>query len=124
MDLEQQLHADLVTGTDLLNAVDHRVDVPQHLACRDVRRCVIESANGLGAQQSPCPDVEALDSRRGNCLGAQQDAGKRLGVDKRRRLDVQSSDRCLGLRNIGSDVTVESKAALGEKIWDVGLVVA
>ena len=63
MDFEEHVHRDGITGPDSIDAIDHGVDVPEHLGCGHVRRDFLETLDEFGMEQPTCPDLQTLDAR-------------------------------------------------------------
>jgi hypothetical protein len=68
--------------------------------------------------------LKALDERRGDCLGAKQEACNGLGIDKRLGLRIQTSDSVFGVGDVGCSLSPEADASTPEEIGKVGPVVA
>src|SRR6185437_5937791 len=104
---------DGVTFANALEAVDHGVDVPEHLRGGDVRWCLVESPDDLRPEKAPCPDLQAFDPGRGHGLCPEEDASQGFGVDEGHRLDVQAVD---------GHLAIQGERTNGETVREVRLV--
>lgn len=62
------------------------------------------------------------DTRGGNRLRPEQDAGERFRIDEAPRLDVEPGDGSLGVSDVGSDLPLDHKSASDKRVGDVGFV--
>jgi hypothetical protein len=124
VDLAEQLHRDRVSVPDALNCEHHGVDVPEHLSCGHVRRCLIEATNRLRVQQRTGADLKTLDTRGRYRFGAEQDPSQRLSIHQGAGVRVQHRDRGLGLCRVSGDLPIQYKLPVCEEIRYVCLVIA
>jgi hypothetical protein len=124
MDLQELLEGELPAGAHAARRVDHGRDVAEHLGGRDVGALLPQRSRRFGSEQASRSDLEAFDLRRSDGLGAQQQAGQRLGVHEGGRFDVYAGDRCLGVRDVGRDRSFEDDGAPHEGVGNVGFLLA
>src|SRR5487761_2600293 len=103
MYLQEKGLGDLVPKTDAFDAIDHGVDVAEHLGSGDITWSVVEPTSNLSVKQ---------------------DSSERLCIDEARSGHVQSSDGCLGICNLGGDVAVQPEPASEKAVRNVGFVLA
>ena len=123
MDFKKQFHSDHVSGVNLVDAVDHRVDVPEYLNSRDIGWALAKSPGGFSSQEAAGADCKpSIRDEATTC--PQQHSGEGLGVHEACRLEIQAGDRCLGVGNVGRDFAIEAEGATHEPVGHVGFVVA
>ena len=82
--LEEKVLGDVAPLTNTVNPEDHGVDIAEDFGSGDVAWSIVKPASNFRVEESSCSDVESLDARRGDCLGAKQDSRERLGVHETR----------------------------------------
>jgi hypothetical protein len=70
-------------GADFPSGAVHRVDVAEDFLCGDVMAPLAQLLRGLRAQELARTDLQALDARRCDRFGAEQEPGQSLGIGQR-----------------------------------------
>jgi hypothetical protein len=74
MNFEDQLHAELPTGCNLVDGEHHGLDVPQYLDSCYVGGALAQGALDLRPKETTWPDLQALDAGGGDRLSPQEDS--------------------------------------------------
>ena len=94
----------------------------QHLERGDVGWRLADDLLRLRVKESAASDLETFYPRRGDCLGAQQEASYRLRVDETSRVQIETDDSGLGIRDVGSGLPGEGDWPVDEGIGHVRFV--
>jgi hypothetical protein len=73
MNFEDELHAELPAGWNLVDGEHHCLDVPQHLDGGHVGGALAQRSLDLGPKETTGTDLQALDPRGGDRLSSEQD---------------------------------------------------
>ena len=76
VDREEILGRDRLLAAQMLDGPRHRLQVVQHLDRGHVRQFIAAASCRLGLEQPAASDLQALDARRCDRLGPEQDAGE------------------------------------------------
>ena len=120
MNLQEHVDRDLLVRSDPLHAVEHRVDVPEHLRGSHIRGWLAHRTDGLSPQEPARTDLQALDTRGGHRLRAQQNPREGLRIDECRGLGVQPSDRSFSVGNVGGHFALKHESSTDQRIGQIG----
>lgn len=107
-----------------LHRVYHRVDVRKDLNRRSVGHYFAFRSCDIGSKKPLCRDRQALDPRRGDRFGAQQDPRESLGIRESFRFMVEPSDGPLRVGNVGRGRCVKGVNSPAQEIGKVSLIAA
>jgi hypothetical protein len=102
----------------------HGCDVAEDLDGNPVGCIATLGEEGFGFDQATGRGVEALDLRRSDRLGPEEEACQSFEADVRRPGLVEVSDRSLGVGDVGGNVAGQGQVPASEGIWQVGVEVA
>jgi hypothetical protein len=105
--LQEQIERDVITHMEVRQSIVHGFDVAQNLVSRYVDGTSTHSLRHFRPKKATRAYPQSFDSRRCDCLGAHEDTRKRLGIDQRGCVLVQSGDCCFGIGHVRRNVSIE-----------------